>query len=96
MDIEQLLSYDAYHYSRIHAFVAAKGLSNVTVTDLDRIVGKYGHEVMGIVDFFQLYSIVSTNDANRVMKRWSLITGVCTIVVTVATVLNLVLFLMST
>lgn len=92
MTLEELLSHKEYHYSRIHQFVAVKGIHNVTTEDLNKIIDKYGHDVLGIVDFFNLYNIVSTNEANQTMRKWTVTTGVLTIVVTVATVINLILF----
>lgn len=92
MTLEELLSYNEYDYNKIHKFVVTKGLQNVTTDDLDKIVNTYGKDVLGIVDFFNLYNIVSTNDANKTMKKWTITTGVLTIIVTIATVLNLILF----
>jgi hypothetical protein len=95
MTLDEVLSYDVYHYERIHKFVAQTGIQNVTVADLDKIIARYGHEILGIVDFFQLYNIVSSNESNRVMKRWTQLSGVCTVVVTVATIVNLIVFILS-
>jgi benzoyl-CoA reductase/2-hydroxyglutaryl-CoA dehydratase subunit BcrC/BadD/HgdB len=92
MTLEELLSYDHYDYNKIHEFVATKGLNNVDVEDLDKIVKKYGKDVLRIVDFFNLYNIVSTNDANKTMKKWTIRTGIMTLIVTIATIVNLILF----
>ncbi|PGE66895.1 hypothetical protein [Bacillus toyonensis] len=92
MTLEELLSYNEYDYNKIHNFVVTKGLQNVTPDDLDKIVKKYGKEVLGIVDFFNLYSIVSSNYANKTMKKWTICTGIMTIIVTIATIINLILF----
>lgn len=93
MDMDELLSYDEYHYERIYKFVAKKGIQNVDIADLDKIIERYGHHILAIVDFFQLYNIVSANASNRLVKKWSQITGYSTIVVTIATVLNLIVFM---
>lgn len=71
------------------------GLSKVKKEDMDALIDHYGFDIVGIVQFPETYEMVAANESNDVMKKWTITTGVLTLIVTVATIVNLVLFIQS-
>ncbi|RCW44209.1 hypothetical protein [Paenibacillus prosopidis] len=80
---------DGLHYVELFDFIKTQGIDKVTTKDMNRLVEKYGRGVMGINGFTDYYSIISSNESNKVMKDWTKAIGIMTIVVMLATLIML-------
>lgn len=72
-----------------HKYIQAKGLDNISTEDFNLLIKRYGSEILMMPGFNEYYSIVSSNESNRVMIKWTKAIGIMTVIVVLATVLML-------
>lgn len=93
MNLEELLKLDRCTYGAIHDYVVQTGIANISIQDLDKIIKRFGSDVFIIEGFYNLYSMVSANESNNTIRKWTITTGIMTVIVTIATVINLFLYI---
>lgn len=81
MNIEELLCCDLQQLASREGFekyIKDIGLIKVRKKDLDKIVNKFGVIVFGISGFSEVYQLITSDDTNRTMKRWTIAIGIMT------------------
>lgn len=91
MKFEELLEKEYYdlHYKDIQHFIVVKGLKNVTVDEMEKMIEHFGDRVLDINGFVELYNVVSANRTNKTMRNWTVGIGLMTFVMTILTLINL-------
>ena len=87
MSLEELLNINPNHItsSDFERFFDKKGLGKVTKKELDRIVDTLGITVFYFSSFGKIYDLVSANDTNRTMGRWTIAIGIMTLFILLMT-----------
>ena len=94
MTLEELLAHDPkmIGWTQVYPFISSKGIENVTTQELNKIIEITNGEIFGLESFVNIYNIVSANETNNQMAKWTKVTMICTVAVTAFTLLNLILF----
>lgn len=92
MELKEFLKIERPSYQDFLAYVTHQGIENIKTDDLNKIIQKTKGDILNFANFDFIYNIVSSNESNKVITKWTITTGVLTIIVTVATIVNLFLF----
>lgn len=93
MNVEELINKEIISPMDIIQLIESENINNLTTKDLDKLIEKTKGEVIRYDVFPFVYDVISTKESNKTLIRWTITTGVLTVIVTIATLVNLYLFI---
>ena len=69
--IKEILVSEQYDKDLFEKYISQKGMRKVKLKELDKIVDRFGTEVLAYVAFRQVYTIVSNRESNVNTRVWS-------------------------
>lgn len=97
MSIDDLLKKEPYdiNYEDWKSYIASQSIDDITPKDLNKLLIHTQGRILLMEEYSFIYSIASAKESNETMKFWARVTGVLTIVVTLATLVNLYLYIVT-
>jgi len=89
MTLDELLSHETSSIEEMEKYFSTVGINNLKKKDLDKIIDKFGLVVFKLYCFSEVYKIIMENETSKMMKMWTYIIGIMTILYTVMTFIML-------
>lgn len=78
----------AYTPEEFKNYVESRGLKNIKVKDLNKIIDTYGMNILYLANFNEIYKLVSERESNRTMNRLTWWIALMTLISTICAIIS--------